>query len=160
MRKIEMYLEEYGSSHQNKTNKLIHWICVPAITFSLLGLLWSIPSGIVKDLAPMDYTAYVNYASIFIVFVIIYYLRLSITLAIGMILISTAILWACFSIDKHWEMPLWQFSIIVFVLAWAAQFFGHKIEGKKPSFLKDVQFLLIGPVWLLHFIYKKLGIPY
>jgi len=48
----------------------------------------------------------------------------------------------------------------VFVAAWIGQFYGHKVEGKKPSFFKDLQFLLIGPAWLLHFIYKRLGIPY
>jgi uncharacterized membrane protein YGL010W len=51
-------------------------------------------------------------------------------------------------------------SLGVFVLAWIVQFYGHKIEGKKPSFLKDVQFLMIGPAWLMHFIYKKIGISY
>jgi len=51
-------------------------------------------------------------------------------------------------------------SLGIFVIAWIGQFIGHKIEGKKPSFLEDLQFLLIGPAWLLHFIYKKLGIVY
>jgi uncharacterized membrane protein YGL010W len=51
-------------------------------------------------------------------------------------------------------------SLAVFVVAWIVQFYGHKIEGKKPSFLKDVQFLMIGPAWLMHFIYKKIGIGY
>ncbi len=160
MRTIEKLLEEYGASHQNPTNKLVHWICVPAITFSLLGLLWSIPSGFLKDFFPADMQAYVNFASLFILFALFYYFRLSISLALGMIIISFALLWCCYSIDKNLEIALWQFSIIVFVLAWIGQFIGHNIEGKKPSFLKDVQFLLIGPIWLLHFIYKKVGIPY
>jgi uncharacterized membrane protein YGL010W len=56
--------------------------------------------------------------------------------------------------------PLWAISLIIFVLAWFGQFYGHKVEGKKPSFFKDLQFLLIGPAWLMHFIYKRLGIPY
>jgi uncharacterized membrane protein YGL010W len=60
--------------------------------------------------------------------------------------------------NSHFK--LWQVSIAVFVIAWVIQFWGHKVEGKKPSFLKDVEFLMIGPAWLLHFIYKKLGIPY
>ncbi len=160
MRKIEEYLQEYGISHQNATNKLIHWICVPAIVFSILGLIWSIPSGVIKDLAPDQYRSYVNFGSLFVLLAIIYYLRLSLSLAIGMVFISFSMLWACFTIDNNWETPLWLVSLIVFVLAWIGQFYGHKIEGKKPSFLKDVQFLLIGPVWLLHFIYKKIGIPY
>jgi len=31
MKTIEEWFEEYGESHQNKTNKIIHWICVPTI---------------------------------------------------------------------------------------------------------------------------------
>jgi uncharacterized membrane protein YGL010W len=50
-------------------------------------------------------------------------------------------------------------ALFVFVLAWIGQFIGHKIEGKKPSFIKDIQFLLIGPIWLLSDIYNKLKIP-
>ena len=56
--------------------------------------------------------------------------------------------------------PVWRSALVVFVVAWIGQFIGHKIEGKKPSFLQDLQFLLIGPAWLLGFIYRKLGIRY
>ena len=58
------------------------------------------------------------------------------------------------------ETNSWIVFLSVFVLSWIFQFIGHKIEGKKPSFLKDLQFLLVGPAWLLHFILKKLGIRY
>ena len=58
------------------------------------------------------------------------------------------------------SVPLWRFCTAVFVLAWIGQFIGHKIEGKKPSFMKDLQFLLVGPMWLMHFVYKKAGIGY
>ena len=54
--------------------------------------------------------------------------------------------------------PLWLISVIIFILSWAGQFYGHKIEGKKPSFFKDIQFLMIGPLWLLSKLYKKIGI--
>jgi uncharacterized membrane protein YGL010W len=47
----------------------------------------------------------------------------------------------------------------LFAAAWVGQFKGHQIEGKKPSFLKDLQFLLVGPAWLLHFVYRKAGLP-
>ena len=64
------------------------------------------------------------------------------------------------SIEQNYQRPLWIFSVIIFVIAWIGQFIGHKIEGKKPSFIEDLQFLLIGPAWLLSFIYKKIGIKY
>jgi uncharacterized membrane protein YGL010W len=74
---------------------------------------------------------------------------------------------ACIAITDRLEenlttlnFPLWGLALILFVIAWVFQFVGHNIEGKKPSFLKDLQFLLIGPAWLMHFIYKKIGIKY
>jgi uncharacterized membrane protein YGL010W len=70
----------------------------------------------------------------------------------------------CFALCAWYEslitFPLWQASIIAFVAAWVGQFYGHKIEGAKPSFLDDIKFLMIGPAWLMSFIYQKLGIKY
>ncbi|WP_291074819.1 MULTISPECIES: Mpo1-like protein [unclassified Empedobacter] len=54
----------------------------------------------------------------------------------------------------------WLVYLVVFIITWLLQFVGHKIEGKKPSFLKDLQFLLVGPIWLLGFILRKVGIKY
>jgi uncharacterized membrane protein YGL010W len=63
-------------------------------------------------------------------------------------------------VDAFVPWPVWKICTVSFVLAWIGQFIGHKIEGKKPSFFKDVAFLLIGPAWLMSFIYKKLGQRY
>ena len=57
------------------------------------------------------------------------------------------------------DPSIWKLSMLIFIFAWIGQFIGHKIEGQKPSFFEDIQFLLIGPAWLLSFIYKKLGVP-
>jgi uncharacterized membrane protein YGL010W len=81
-------------------------------------------------------------------------------LAAGMALISAGVVAGLVWVETHVAMPLWQFCTIVFLVAWAGQFIGHKIEGKKPSFFEDLQFLMIGPIWLLGFVYRKLGIPY
>ncbi len=159
MRKIDQLLSEYGESHQNATNKTIHWICVPLIFFSIVGLIASIPSGIVQSFLG-DGNPYANWATVTLIVVTAYYVSLSIPLSIGMVLFAIVCLFAARMISALNIAPLWMVSIIVFVLAWIGQFYGHKVEGKKPSFFKDVQFLLIGPAWLMHFIYKKLGIPY
>lgn len=158
MRKIDALLSEYGESHQNSTNKTIHWICVPAIFFSVVGLIASIPSGPVQALLG-EGNPYANWATITLILVTAYYITLSIWLTIGMVLFGLACL-VLTQIIASTGQPLWLVSIIIFVVAWIGQFWGHKIEGKKPSFFKDLQFLLIGPAWLMHFIYKQLGIPY
>ncbi|HMK04594.1 MAG TPA: Mpo1-like protein [Ferruginibacter sp.] len=152
MKTIQQWLSEYGESHQDHTNKTIHWICVPAIFFSIVGLLFSIKLPFI--IAGLQ----LNVAMIILVLIVFYYLSLSKTLWVGLFLFAVFCLWLCWLIERSGILPLWLFSVIVFVVAWIGQFYGHKIEGKKPSFLKDIQFLLIGPAWLMSFIYKKLGI--
>ena len=151
----DTWFSEYGESHQNATNKLIHWICVPTIVASLLGLVWSLPQP-----AAMQSIAYLNWATVLIAAAMVFYFRLSIPLALGMLAFVVPVLLVISRLDQLGEPPLWQIALTIFVLAWIGQFVGHKIEGKKPSFFQDVQFLLIGPIWLLAFIYRRLGIPY
>ncbi|MBP6287944.1 MAG: DUF962 domain-containing protein [Ferruginibacter sp.] len=152
MKTIQQWLSEYGESHKDHTNKTIHWICVPSIFFSITGLLYSIKlpfaiSGIT-----------LNVAMVVMILAVFYYISLSRTLWIGMLLFAVFCLWLSNLIESSGIMPLWLFCVIIFVVAWIGQFYGHKIEGKKPSFFKDIQFLMIGPAWLMSFIYKKLGI--
>lgn len=152
MRTIENWLSEYGESHQNPTNKLVHWICVPVIFFCVVGLLYSVKLGV--NLSP---ALPLNLAMVVLLATILYYTRLSPTLAVGMALFAGVCLVICQMIEAS-GIPLWQVCLVLFVLAWIGQFWGHKVEGKKPSFLKDVQFLMIGPAWLMSFIYQRLGI--
>ena len=149
--KIELLLREYSESHQNHTNKLIHWLCVPLIFFSIFGMIRAIP---VPEFMS-DISSFLNWATIILTLTLIYYLTLSFPLFLGFII------WALI-VSVGNELLLNQFginglifiSITVFIVAWIRQFIGHGIEGKKPSFLKDLQFLLIGPAWLMNFIIK------
>ncbi|MCX7744624.1 MAG: DUF962 domain-containing protein [Flavobacteriales bacterium] len=155
VRKIDQLLAEYGESHQNKINKTIHWICVPIIFFSIFGLIRTIPVPSFMASIP-----YLSWASLLLILALLYYLILSFPLFLGFVLFGTAVVLGNEIIYSYGQLYLLIFSATVFILAWVGQFIGHNIEGKKPSFFKDLQFLLIGPAWLMHFIYKKLGIPY
>ena len=150
MKPIEQWIEQYGESHQNPTNKVIHWVCVPLIMLSLLALISIIPF-------PIKNYSLLNWTMIFLLFAVIFYLRLSISVAIGMLLIAIGMI-ASINWIKLIDGEVWRLSLSIFIIAWIGQFIGHKIEGKKPSFFEDIQFLLIGPAWLLSFIYKKIGI--
>lgn len=158
MQTFDQLLSTYGESHQNKFNKLIHWFCIPAILFSLVGLLMHIP---IPQGIPTNYC--LNWAALILVVSLIYYARLSIGMFLGFLVLSFLLLYFNWQLliycQENGCNSLWTL-LIIFIIAWIGQFIGHKIEGKKPSFLNDLQFLLIGPAWLLHFIYKKLGIPY
>jgi uncharacterized membrane protein YGL010W len=161
-RPIDVLFDKYGESHQDSTNKLIHWVCVPLIVFSLLGLIWLIPFPRLEFLGP--YNTFINWASLLIAAAMYYYYTLSRPLFFLMIWVIALISFGVVRIEL-WERDgggpqAWIVFVSIFVLAWIGQFIGHKIEGKKPSFFDDLRFLLIGPLWLLHFICKKVGIAY
>lgn len=156
-KQADEWLAEYGESHRHPTNKRIHWVCVPLIVVSLLGLLWDIPTPAWMDRLPLPY---VNWATLFVALCMVFYLSLSIPFAIGMLIYTVAVIAAIIWYQGLRVGPVWQAALAIFIVAWIAQFIGHSIEGKKPSFLKDILFLLVGPLWVLAFIYRRLGIRY
>ena len=151
MARIEALLEEYGESHQNPTNKLVHWICVPVIFWTVMALLYALPAPAILGQGAWLLIATLGAGA--------YYLVQSPRLTIGVMGFVVLCYWIVSLVDRVSPVPLWQVAITLFIIAWIGQFWGHKVEGKKPSFFKDVQFLLIGPAWLMSFIYRKLGLP-
>lgn len=151
MRTINDWFGEYNESHRNATNKLIHWICVPAIVFSVIGMLATIPF-------PLN-APYLHWGTVAIAASLLFYFRLSLPVALGMVGYGVIALVLVEAIAKA-GLSVWWVSLSVFIVAWIGQFIGHHIEGKKPSFFKDLQFLLIGPAWVISFLYRKLGIRY
>ena len=129
MKTVTEWLDEYSESHQNKTNKVIHWLCVPAILFSIIGIL-------------AQFSAMLT--ALILVLTLVFYARLDLVLAVAMAALLFVMAWLIVILPVGAG-----FYIGLFVVAWIGQFYGHKVEGKKPSFFKDLQFLLIGPVWCM-----------
>ncbi|MFM5584628.1 DUF962 domain-containing protein [Aeromonas veronii] len=148
MKGIEEWFAQYGQSHRNPINVTIHKLAVPGIYLCSLALLWCLPHGPLPEL--------LNWAVVAAIPVLLFYLQLSFSLFAGMAGLTALGLWIC----HQWQGPLLWPAVAAFVILWIAQFVGHKIEGKRPSFLADLQFLLIGPAWVLASLYRRLGIPY
>ncbi|HXH31258.1 MAG TPA: Mpo1-like protein [Bacteriovoracaceae bacterium] len=152
MRTFDQWMSEYQVSHNHPTNKLIHKIAVPLIVFSVIGILWCVPiPQAFKDVSP-----YLNWSTVFVGGSLVFYLLLNVVMFLSMVVSSGVMFWVCHQLYQ--TGTLMQLSLTIFVLAWALQFYGHKLEGKKPSFLKDLVFLLIGPLWVLRALYASLGI--
>ena len=141
MRKVDELFARYGESHRHPVNEAIHWICVPLITWSVLAALW----------AASPVAAYIA-----IGLAVAFYAWLSVQIAVGMLALFALMLYPLLLLGSNALIV----AVGVFVLAWIGQFVGHAIEGRKPSFLDDVKFLLVGPAWLLGFAYRRLGIAY
>jgi uncharacterized membrane protein YGL010W len=155
MRTVEQWLGEYGASHTHARNELLHIICVPAIVMTVIGFFWAIP-------VPQNFAAispWLNWATFAVAAAVVYYLTLSPPLGAGAA-IGLAMLLCLVSWLDTLSWPLWLTCLVIFIVAWIGQFIGHSIEGTRPSFFKDVQFLLIGPIWLLSHLYRRLGLSY
>ena len=141
-RHIDILLGKYAESHLHPVNEIIHCICVPAIVFSFLGMIWS---------------AHPLAAGAAVMTSLLYYFSLSVRFAIGMLLMSAVML---LILQQLPPAGIWKISLLIFVVAWIGQFIGHKIEGKKPSFFDDLRYLLIGPLFVLGLLYRRLNLKY
>jgi uncharacterized membrane protein YGL010W len=153
MKTSKKYFDEYAVSHQNETNQAIHYVCVPLIFFSVIGLLMSIPTTFLENTLDLSNPLLENWAVVVGLVISVFYLRLGFWYLIEMLFVILISIIANFWLGN--QVNLLYASITIFVLAWIGQFYGHKVEGKKPSFLKDLEFLLIGPLWVIQKLGKK-----
>lgn len=150
-RPIDRWFSKYSGDHQNAANQKIHFIAVPTILWTVTAMLWCIPvPG--TWFQPGAWCALAMFAAW------MFYYRASRKIGLGMLAVFVGMSWL-----NRWlygtfgATVLLQAAIAIFVVAWIAQFVGHKIEGKKPSFFTDVVYLLIGPAWVLGKVYRSLG---
>ncbi|HJT98220.1 MAG TPA: Mpo1-like protein [Rhodanobacteraceae bacterium] len=152
MRSLHDWFDSYGGDHQNPVNRLIHWFCVPAILWSVIAALWVVP-------VPASIGKPGLWCALVMVGVLGFYWRLSRPLGAAMIALFVALaLLTNFAYEALGAERLLWLAIAVFVVAWIGQFIGHRIEGRRPSFLTDLAYLLIGPAWLVGKILCRLGI--
>lgn len=141
MKPFRQWLAEYGADHRHPLNKRIHYVCVPAIFVSVLGLLWEIPPP----------WPHVHWTYLAIALAVPYYLALDRLVGIAMLAVSLA---ACALFAATGGRAAAWIWVGVFVAAWIGQFYGHVREGRKPSFLTDLAYLLIGPAWIVNKILR------
>ncbi|MBA2674164.1 Mpo1-like protein [Ramlibacter sp.] len=139
-RRVDQLLAHYGESHRDPRNEGIHMVAIPLIMLSLVGLI---------------YAAHPVAAHLFLAASMVYYVRLgSVPFLLAMALVSAIILGLVYAMGER-VLPV---SAAIFVGAWIAQFVGHKMEGRKPSFFEDLQYLWVGPLFVLSRLFLRLGI--
>ena len=141
MRAVDRMFARYGEFHRNATNKAIHWICCRSSSGPCSAYCGRCRRSV----------AYVAVAAS-----MVFYGWLSVPLAVGMLGVLALMVYPLTLLGSQVLVV----SVVVFVVAWIGQFVGHLIEGRKPAFLEDVRSLLVGPAWLLGFVYKRLGIAF
>lgn len=154
MRSLDEWLDSYSQNHRNPLNRIIHWICVPAILWAVMAALWAIP-------VPASIGRPGFWCGMAIIAAFAFYWRLSRPIGIAMLVVFIV-----FGLFTEWlfrtigpSYLLWT-AVIVFVIAWIGQFIGHVIECARPSFFTDLAYLLIGPAWLADKLMRQLKIRY
>ena len=138
-RKVDQLLAHYGESHRDPRNEVIHFVAIPLIMLSLIGLLFAIHPWVAYG---------------FVAASLVYYARLSWVFLLAMAVLSAIGLLLVHAMGDR----VLATSAAIFVAAWIAQFVGHKIEGKKPSFFEDLRYLWIGPLFVLSKLLSRLGV--
>lgn len=160
-RPIDIYFDKYNEYHTNPVNRIINYICIPVITFSILGFVWSLPFIHTNFLGVKD--GFLNWGSFLIAFSIYYYYRVSPILSYAMLLVVFAFAYGIVQLE-YWQkaggMVLPQVCIVLFVIANILQLIGYKLEGKKPMMFFNFKFLLLSPIWLISLILKRFNIKY
>ena len=153
-REVERWLGNYSEDHRNPLNVTIHWICVPLILWAVIALLWVVPVPPMLGRAGF-------WAGVAMFAALVFYLRLSRALMFGMLIAFVLLGLVCEGLYRAFGPgALMWIAIAVFVGAWIGQFIGHKAEGRKPSFLTDLAYLLIGPAWLVAKVMRRIGVAY
>jgi hypothetical protein len=154
MSSADHWLRQYGEDRPQASLTVLDWLCVPVIVTGLIGLLWSLPVP-----RSLGMTGVLNWGTLFLMATIVYYFIVSMALAVGSLpfvaLVVVVVAW----LDRF-AAPLWFISALAFAIAWTVQVLAYRLEGRKLRMIHDLQYLMIGPLWLLARIYRRFGIPY
>jgi uncharacterized membrane protein YGL010W len=155
MNLAEHWLQSYGVDHTHPGNRLLHWICVPLMVVSVVGLLWSLPVPEHFARAP----SVLNWGTLFLMATIVYYFLMSLRLALGMLPFLLGVI-----LIVNWLAALtprlWALCTVLLLVASVGLFVGHQLEGRRGSVLRDLYYLMLGPIWLLATVYRRLRVPY
>ncbi len=155
MAETDRWLADYGASHRNITHRPVYWLSVPVVVLGTVGLLWALP---VPD-AFLDISPLLNWGSAFLLAAVVYYFIISLPLAFGMlpfiVCVMTFHLWL--QISSYSALKASAGLVLAGVIG---LYLGHYRGGGLRAVLKDIQLMMIAPVWLLSRLYRRLGIPH
>ncbi|HUB92067.1 MAG TPA: Mpo1-like protein [Dyella sp.] len=151
-RSMHDWLERYSQDHQHSTNRLLHWICVPLIAWSVLALLWTIP-------VPASLLRPGAWAVFAIVLAFAWYWKHSHRLGAALLVALAIFALICAGVfERLGPVSMRWVAVCVFVAAWVGQFIGHLFEGRRLSFFTDLAYLLVGPAWLMDKLLNRIGL--
>ena len=162
-RPVDVLFEQLAHDYQHPTNRMIQLIAIPVLLFSVMGLIWMVPFPHIDFLAKYGYDIFLNWGSFFIAIMVYYYLRLAPTLSYGVLLfvgIFSFLIVRLEYLERNGGPYIELVCGILLLASLFALYRGKNMERQPVSQRSFFRLLLIGPIWLLHFVFKKLNIPY
>lgn len=155
MTETDGWLQRYEETHQDLTNPVIYWAAVPLVVLGTVGLFWVLPiPDEFFEISPL-----LNWGTAFLMATAVYYFIISVSLAIGMlpfiIGIAAINMWLAGSEFSHLYV-----SLGLLVAGIIGLWLGHRNGNGLRAVLQDLQFMMIGPAWLLSVLYRRIGIPF
>jgi uncharacterized membrane protein YGL010W len=143
--KLDAQFVDYAQYHQTSGNQLTHIFGIPLIAIAVLGWLSSVwivsPQFLQTAGVPLSLLHW-DLAVAAIIAVTIRYATLDWRLGLPFSLVLYGLYWIGRALPNS---ACWAF----FVGGWVLQFIGHWVfEKKSPAFTKNIEHLLIGPIWI------------
>ncbi|WP_233632659.1 hypothetical protein [Parapedobacter sp. ISTM3] len=162
-RQVDTYFEVLDKAYQHPTNRIIQWVAIPLFSFAVLGMVWMVPFPEIAFLKKHGYDMFLNWGSFFIAAMIYYYLRLAPTLSYAALL--TVGVFSFFIVQLEYVEQaggpaVWLVCAVLLLIALAALSVGKSMERTQAPFHTFWRLLVLGPIWLWHFVFRKLNIPY
>lgn len=125
------------------------------LVVGVVALLWSLPvPAEFSRISPL-----LNWATTFLMAAVVYYFIISLPLAIGMLPFVLGVATLALMLERSGYPARW-LAIGLIVIGIAGLFAGQHANGGARAVLRDIQLMMIAPVWLLSNLYRRLGIPY
>ncbi|WP_262246006.1 hypothetical protein [Parapedobacter soli] len=162
-RPVEVYFDAFNQQYRHPVNRVIQWIAIPVFAFSILGLVWMVPFPEIALLKKYGYDTFLNWGSFFIAGVVYYYLRLAPTLSYAMFVtigVYSFLIVQLEYVEQGGGPAVWSVCACLLMASLLALYLGKNMEKVAVPFRSFLKLLLLGPIWLWHFVFQKLRIPY
>lgn len=138
-RKLASYFTDYAEYHSTSGNVACHYVGIPLIVVSLIGLASLVTFGNSSFEASLIRP---DLGFVVVLLAMSYYIYLDWKIAISFFIV----LMGCYFIGRALPLPV---LIGMQVVGWPVQYIGHlHYEKNSPAFYKNLAHTLIGPLWI------------
>ena len=144
-------LASYAQCHRDPHNCATHFVGIPMLFLAVILPLQALPVRIGQHEVPL--------AIVLSLPAIVGWLWLDLRLGAALLLLLCPLFIAAALIVRHGHVLTWCSAAVLFVVGWAFQLVGHAVfECRRPAFVDDLSYALIGPMFVVAKLLVSLGL--